>query len=119
MDRVAAKPGSGFIPERGNLIWLSFDQGAGHAQAGRRPAVVLSPARYNKRTGLAVVAPITSAVKGYTFEVPLPDGLPVAGVVLSDQLRSIDWKARKARPIASLPPATVERVRAYAALLMT
>ncbi len=83
------------MPRRGDLVWLDFTPQAGHEQAGRRPAIILSPESYNRKTGLAVACPITSQAKGYPFEVPLPAGLPVSGVVLSDHVRSIDWRARR------------------------
>ena len=83
-------------PDRGHIVWLSLDPQAGHEQAGRRPALVLSPASYNDRVGLALVCPITNRMKGYPFEVPLPDDLPVTGVVLADQVKSLDWRARRA-----------------------
>jgi mRNA interferase MazF len=82
------------------MIWLTFDPQAGREQAGRRPALVLSPALYNRRTSLAVVCPITSQVKGYPFEVPLPDGGPLQGAVLADHLKNVDWRERQAQPIA-------------------
>jgi mRNA interferase MazF len=85
-----------YVPCRGDLVWLSFDPQAGHEQAGRRPAFVLSPETYNRKTGLFLACPVTSKVKGYPFEVPLPDGLKVSGVVLADQIKSLDWKARRA-----------------------
>lgn len=85
-----------YCPDRGDLIWLEFNPQAGHEQAGRRPAVVLSPRVYNEKAGLAVVAPVTNKKKGYPFEVDIPDGLPVSGVVLSDQIRSVDWQERNA-----------------------
>ncbi len=88
-----------FTPDRGDVIWLEFDPHAGREQAGRRPALVLSPATYNRLSGLAIVCPITSQCKGYPFEVPIPAGLPVAGVVLADQARNLDWRERKARRI--------------------
>ena len=82
---------------------------AGHEQAGRRPALVLSPAAYNGKVGLAILCPITSQVKGYPFEVQIPKGLPLEGVILSDQIKSLDWKARKAEMICRLPRETVEQ----------
>ena len=85
-----------YVPRRGDLVWLSFDPQAGHEQAGRRPAFVLSPETYNRKTGLFLACPVTSKVKGYPFEVPLPDGLKLSGVVLADQIKSLDWKARRA-----------------------
>jgi mRNA interferase MazF len=97
-------------PDRGDVVWLSFSPQAGHEQAGRRPALVVSPVAYDRRVGLALVCPITSQAKGYPFEVSLPDGLPVRGVVLSDQLRSLDWRARNAEYVCTLPEATVAAV---------
>lgn len=84
-----------YIPERGDAVWITLDPQAGHEQAGRRPALVLSPSAYNGRVGLALLCPITSQVKGYPFEVPLPAGLGVAGVVGADQVKSLDWGAHK------------------------
>ena len=92
-----------YLPGRGDVVWLAFDPQAGHEQAGRRPALVLSPATYNSKTGLALFCPITSQVKGYPFEVPLPPGMAVSGVVLSDQLKSLDWRIRKAEFICAMP----------------
>ena len=107
-----------YIPERGDLIWLHFDPQAGHEQAGRRPAVVLSPAQYNKKVGLAVVCPVTSKSKQYPFEVLLPEGLKVSGAVLADQLKSLDWKARKAARISQLPVEVAEEILAKARTLL-
>jgi mRNA interferase MazF len=84
-----------YVPRRGDLVWLSFDPQAGHEQAGRRPAFVLSPESYNRKTGLFLACPVTSKAKGYPFEAPLPDGLAVNGVILADQIKSLDWKARR------------------------
>ncbi len=89
-----------YMPEAGDLVWLTFDPQAGREQAGRRPALVVSPASYNRKSGLALLCPITSRVKKYPFEVALPPGLPVSGVVLADQIKSIDWSARRAELIA-------------------
>ena len=83
-------------PDRGDVIWLDFSPQAGHEQAGRRPALVLSPQAYNKKTGQALVCPITSKAKGYPFEVELPVGLGVNGVVLADHIKNQDMKARNA-----------------------
>lgn len=82
-------------PDSGDFIWLEFYPQKGREQAGRRCALVLSPLAYNLKTGLCVVCPTTNQVKGYPFEVPLPDGFPVTGVVLSDHVKSLDWRARK------------------------
>jgi mRNA interferase MazF len=86
---------SPFVPDRGDIVWLQFNPQAGHEQAGRRPALVLSPASYNGRVGLAILCPITSQVKGYPFEVEVRAG-SVEGVVLSDQVKSLDWRVRRA-----------------------
>lgn len=99
-----------FVPERGDAVWVMLDPQAGHEQAGRRPALILSPSSYNGPVGLALLCPITSQQKGYPFEVPLPSGLPVEGVVLSDQVKSLDWRARKVARICSLPPEVVQQV---------
>lgn len=107
----AARKGM-YVPERGDAIWLTFDSQAGHEQAGRRPAIVLSPSAYNGKTRLAIVCPITSHVKQYPFEVVLPEGLGVAGAVLSDQARSLDWHSRRATRICALPKAVVDEVLA-------
>lgn len=99
-----------YIPRRGDAVWLQFDPQTGHEQAGRRPALVLSPESYNGRVGLAILCPITGNVKGYPFEVALPAGSGISGVVLSDQVKSLDWRARRADLIESLPPRVTEEV---------
>lgn len=99
-----------YIPERGHAVWIDFNPQAGHEQAGRRPAVVLSPATYNSKVGLAILCPITSQIKGYPFEVRIPHGLAVSGVVLADQAKSLDWRARKAELICALPETMVTEV---------
>jgi len=85
-----------YVPDRGDVVWLTFTPQAGHEQAGRRPALVISPALYNKKVGLAIFCPITSKIKKYPFEVNITKGLKVDGVVLSDQVKSLDWRVRKA-----------------------
>ena len=99
-----------YVPRRGDVVWLSFDPQAGHEQAGRRPAFVLSPESYNRKTSLLLACPVTSKVKGYPFEVTLPAGLPVAGVILADQIKSLDWKARNALFAARTPDSVIEDV---------
>ena len=99
-----------YVPERGDAVWITLDPQTGHEQAGRRPALVLSPSAYNGRVGLALLCPITTQVKGYPFEVRLPAGLPVAGVVGADQVKSLDWRARKATRIAAVPEEIVTQV---------
>jgi mRNA interferase MazF len=97
-----------YVPSRGDLVWLQFNPRAGHEQAGHRPALVISPSSYNRRVGLALCCPVTSQVKGYPFEVLLPAGLGVEGAVLSDQLKSLDWRVRRARRIATAPADVLE-----------
>jgi mRNA interferase MazF len=97
-----------YIPGRGDVVWLMFDPQAGHEQAGCRPALVISPQAYNAKMGLSLVCPITSQVKHYAFEVGIPPGCPVAGVVLVDQIKSLDWRARKAEYICTLPAEITE-----------
>ena len=108
----------GFVPDRGDLVWLQFDPRAGHEQAGRRPALVLSPGAYNAASGLALLCPITSRIKGYPFEVLLPSDCPVQGVVLADQLKSLDWRIRRARLIGPAPAAVIDEALAKAHSLL-
>ena len=107
-----------YIPERGDLVWLHFTPQAGHEQAGHRPAIVLSPRLYNLKSSLALFCPITSQSKGYPFEVALPDHLPIKGVVLADQLKSLDWSARQARLAAKVPVKTMNEVLAKVLALL-
>ena len=99
-----------YCPKRGDIVWLSFTPQAGHEQAGHRPAVVLSPESYNRKVGLALFCPITSQIKGYPFEVRLPQGCQVSGVVLADQVKSLDWKARRVTFCCELPTQAVHEV---------
>jgi mRNA interferase MazF len=92
-----------YVPERADVVWLTFDPQAGHEQAGRARAVVISPRAYNEKVGLALLCPLTTLAKRYPFEVAIPEGLPINGVVLSDQLKSLDWRARRAEYICELP----------------
>lgn len=92
-----------YVPERGDIVWLDFDPQAGHEQAGKRPAILISPKKYNSKVGLALFQPITSKQKGYPFEVLLPKNLPISGVILSDQIKSLDWKIRKIKYICTVP----------------
>jgi mRNA interferase MazF len=84
-----------YIPERGDVVWLDFNPQTGREQAGRRPAIVLSPRQYNRRSGLALLCPITSRANNYPFEVGLPDAVGLRGAILCDQIKSLDWAARK------------------------
>jgi mRNA interferase MazF len=116
--RIGAKRRAGrrgdaeYVPDAGDLVWASFSPQAGREQAGRRPALVLSPRVYNERSGLCLLCPVTSQAKGYPFESALPEGLPVGGVVLSDHLKSADWRARNVTRAGAAPPEVLEDVRA-------
>jgi len=101
-----------YVPERRDIVWINLSPQAGHEQAGRRPALVLSPRTYNKPSGLALFCPITNRAKGYPFEVLLPEQAPVTGVVLADQLRNLDWHVRKAQLIGVLDVETLAEVLA-------
>jgi mRNA interferase MazF len=97
-----------YVPERGEIVWLEFNPHAGHEQAGRRTALIVSPSSYNRKVGLALVCPVTSQVRGYPFEVVLPPGLELQGAILSDQLKSFDWRARRARRIRTIPHSVLD-----------
>lgn len=99
-----------YIPERGDIIWLNFTPQSGHEQAGKRPALVISPSSYNRKVGLALFFPITSKIKGYPFETILPSDLEIKGVVLSDQIKSLDWRARKIEFICKVSENTIKEV---------
>jgi mRNA interferase MazF len=107
-----------YVPERGDVVWLNFNPQAGHEQAGKRPAFVLSPATYNRRVGLALFCPVTNKIKGYPFEVNVPVGLAVTGTILSDQIKSLDWQTRNADFICKMPDEVTEQVLAKAATLL-
>lgn len=92
-----------YVPDRGDIVWLRFEPGAGHEQTGRRPALVVSPRAYNRKAGLALLCPITTVGKGYPFEVALPAGAKARGVVLCDHIKSLDWRARGAKRIERAP----------------
>jgi mRNA interferase MazF len=109
---------STYCPRSGDMVWLNFDPQAGHEQAGRRPALVLSPESYNRKVGLALFCPITTQKKGYPFEVAVPEGLEVSGVILSDQVKSLDWKERDAHFGCRLPVETLQEVVARLRPLM-
>lgn len=115
MRAVSPRP---YIPARGDVVWLQFDPQAGHEQAGRRPALVVSPSAYNERVGLMLCCPVTSQAKGYPFEVALPRGLKVAGVILADQVKSLDWRAREAQRLGAVPPEVTAGVLQRLGLLL-
>ena len=107
-----------YVPDRGDIVWLQFSPQAGHEQAGLRPALVLSPRKYNDKVGLALVCPLTNQVKGYPFEVVLPAGLKAKGAVLADQIKCVDWRVRNARRLCDAPNEIVEEVLAKLASLL-
>jgi mRNA interferase MazF len=104
--------GAARVPERGDIVWLEFNPQAGSEQAGHRPALVISPKTYNKKVGLALVCPITSRLKGYPFEVELPRSVQTKGAVLCDQIKSLDWRARRATRLGSVPDPVMQEVTA-------
>ncbi len=106
-----------YIPKRGDLVWLHFNPHSRHEQAGKRPALVVSDASYNKKVGLALIFPITSKIKGYPFEVPIK-GKIVNGVILSDQMKSLDWVSRNAQYIESIPEGLVVKAIKNISLLL-
>ncbi len=107
-----------YVPDRGDIVWLQFTPQAGHEQAGRRPALVVSPRTYNGRVGLALFCPITSQVKGYPFEVTLGSGAKAKGAILSDQLKSLDWRARQAKKFDAVSNSVMKEVLAKIAVLV-
>jgi mRNA interferase MazF len=107
-----------YVPARGDAVWITFNPQAGHEQAGRRPALVLSPSSYNGKVGLAILCPLTSQVKGYPFEVTIPSGSKLGGVILADQVKSLDWRIRKAEFICKLPRETISEVLAMLRTLL-
>ncbi len=107
-----------YVPERGDVVWLDFNPTKGHEQAGYRPALVLSPATYNARSGLMLCCPITSKVKPYPFVVPILGDSDIAGAALADQVRSIDWQARKAKKKGRIPEKTLREVLGRAVALL-
>lgn len=106
-----------YIPDKSDVVWLEFDPQSGHEQKGKRPAIVISPANYNEKTGLAIFCPITSKEKGYPFEVKLRSK-KISGVILSDQIKSLDWKARKAEFIMKASDSIMEDVISKLKLLI-
>ena len=107
-----------YIPDRGDVVWINMNPQAGHEQTGRRPAVVLSPYSYNAKVGLAIFSPITNQIKGYPFEVIIPDGFKVTGAILSDQIKSLDWKVRNAEFFDKIPESVILEILTKVATLL-
>lgn len=108
----------GYVPDRGDIVWLQFNPQSGHEQAGHRPALVLSPASYNRASGLMLCCPMTSQKKGYPFEVVISDDPRRTSVVLADQVKSLDWKTRRAmRKGTASPEAVMETLSKLQTLL--
>jgi mRNA interferase MazF len=107
-----------YVPDRGDIVWLQFNPQTGHEQAGSRPALVISPREYNRRVGLGLFCPVTSRVKGYPFEVVLPPGLEAQGAVLSDQIKSLDWRARRAKLLCRVPAEVLDETVARILVLV-
>ena len=99
-----------YCPNQGDIVWINFSPQVGHEQSGDRPALTLSPESYNRKVGLAIFCPITTQIKGYPFEVLIPEGLKVRGVILSDQVRSLDWRARYAQFCCKTPSSVSSEV---------
>jgi mRNA interferase MazF len=101
-----------YVPDRGDIVYLDFNPTKGREQRGYRPAVIISPAAYSAKSSLALFLPITSQQKGYPFEVLLPEGLQIQGVILADQIKSLDWRARQVKFVETLPPEVIIEVTA-------
>jgi mRNA interferase MazF len=108
----------GYVPERGDIIWIEFDPQSGREQAGLRPALTLSPKLYNDKTGLGLFCPITTAIKDYPFETKLPDACAIRGAVLSDHIKNMDWRSRNAKFIMAIDDHTLDDVTKKVALLL-
>ncbi len=107
-----------YVPNRGDVVWIDMNPQAGHEQSGRRPAVVLSPYSYNAKVGLALLTPVTNQIKGYPFEVAIPEGNEVTGAILSDQVKSLDWRVRKAEFFCRIPESATSEILAKLAALL-
>ena len=107
-----------YEPECGDIIWIGLTPQSGHEQAGRRPAIVISPIKYNSKTGLLICCPITSQEKNYPFEVHIPKGFPVSGVILADQVKNLDWHVREAQFICKMPHSVIEQIIEKISLLL-
>lgn len=102
--------GKTFVPDRGDLVWITLNPAAGHEQAGRRPALVISPKSYNRKTGLCLICPATRQKKGYAFEVDVSSEDGTITVILSDHLRNVDWRVRRAERIRRVSESVLDQV---------
>lgn len=109
---VAPRERVGYVPARGDIVWVQFNPQAGSEQAGHRPALVISPKAYNGRVGLAILCPLTAQIKGYPFEVELPAGGKAEGAVLADQVKSLDWRVRHAKKFDEVSGEVLQEVLA-------
>ena len=98
-----------YSPERGDIVWLNFNPQSGHEQKGKRPAVVISPKEYNEKVGLGLFCPITSKIKNYPFEIKI-ENKKIDGIILSDQIKSLDWKTREIEFITKITPEKIDEV---------
>lgn len=114
----AMSPGENYFPEKGDIVWLEFNPRVGHEQSGIRPALVVSPGEYNRKVGLALFCPITSKAKGYPFEVAVMAGDKIKGVILSDQIKSLDWRKRKAKYITGVGKSVMDEIVSKLSLLI-
>jgi mRNA interferase MazF len=114
---LATKSGD-YCPEAGDLVWIDLDPTVGHEQSGHRPAIVLTPRQYNARSGLCIICPITSRARGYPFEVAIPDGHPVSGIILVDQIRSVSWEERYVKIAGAVALKLLDEVRERLAALL-
>jgi mRNA interferase MazF len=106
-----------YVPERGDIVWLNFNPGSGHEQQGKRPAIVISPQEYNEKTGLGLFCPITSKIKNYPFEVTIKSK-KISGVVLADQIKSLDWKTREIEFISKENPENINKIISKISVLL-
>jgi mRNA interferase MazF len=114
---LATKSGD-YCPEAGDLVWIDLNPTLGHEQSGHRPAIVLTPRQYNARSGSCIICPITSRARGYPFEVAIPDGQPVSGIILVDQIRSVSWEDRYVKIAGAVPVKLLDEVRERLAALL-
>ena len=114
---MATKPGD-YCPEAGELIWIDLNPTLGHEQSGHRPAIVLTPRQYNVRSGLCIICPITSRARGYPFEVAIPEGVAISGIILVDQARSVSWEKRYVKMGGVAPVKLLHEVRERLAVLL-